>query len=42
VVIIPVKQEVAAEVIGLVGRENFFAKPFDPDAVIARLKALAG
>jgi DNA-binding response OmpR family regulator len=26
----------------LVGRENFFAKPFDPDAVIARLRALAG
>ena len=42
VVIITGKPEVAPEVIGLVGRENFFAKPFDPDAVIARLKALAG
>jgi DNA-binding response OmpR family regulator len=42
VVIITGKPEVAPEVVGLVGRENFFAKPFDPDAVIARLKALAG
>ena len=42
VVIITGKPEVAPEVIGLVGRENFFPKPFDPDAVIARLKALAG
>jgi DNA-binding response OmpR family regulator len=42
VVIITGKPEVAPEVIGLVGRENFFPKPFDPDAVIARLKALVG
>jgi hypothetical protein len=33
---------VAPEVIGLVGKENFFPKPFDPDAVIGRLKALIG
>lgn len=40
VVIITGKPEVAPEVIGLVGRENFFPKPFDPDAVIARIQAL--
>ena len=40
VVIITGKPEVAPEVIGLVGRENFFPKPFDPDAVIARLQAM--
>jgi DNA-binding response OmpR family regulator len=40
VVIITGKPEVEPEVIGLVGRENFFPKPFDPDAVIARLEAL--
>jgi DNA-binding response OmpR family regulator len=40
VVIITGKPEVAPEVIGLVGRENFFPKPFDPDAVIARLEAM--
>ncbi len=42
VLIITGKPEVAPEVIGLVGRENFFPKPFDPDAVIARIKALVG
>lgn len=42
VVIITGKPEVAPEVIGLVGPENFFPKPFDPDAVIDRLKALIG
>jgi DNA-binding response OmpR family regulator len=42
VVIITGKPEVAPEVIGMVGRENFFPKPFDPDAVISRLKALVG
>lgn len=42
VVIITGKPEVAPEVIGLVGRENFFPKPFDPDAVVARLKAMVG
>lgn len=42
VVIITGKPEVAPEVIGLVGRENFFPKPFDPDAVIARIQALTG
>ncbi len=40
VVIITGKPEVAPEVIGLVGRENFFPKPFDPDAVMERLQAL--
>jgi two-component system phosphate regulon response regulator PhoB len=40
VVIITGKPEVAPEVIGLVGRENFFPKPFDPDAVIARVEAM--
>ncbi len=40
VVIITGKPEVAPEVIGLVGRENFFPKPFDPEAVVQRLKAL--
>jgi DNA-binding response OmpR family regulator len=42
VVIITGKPEVAPEVIGLVGRENFFPKPFDPDAVIERIRALVG
>jgi DNA-binding response OmpR family regulator len=42
VVIITGKPEVAPEVIGLVGKENFFPKPFDPDAVIARLQAMIG
>jgi DNA-binding response OmpR family regulator len=42
VVIITGKPEVAPEVIGLVGQENFFPKPFDPDAVIDRLNALVG
>jgi DNA-binding response OmpR family regulator len=42
VIIITGKPEVAPEVIGLVGKENFFPKPFDPDAVIGRLKALIG
>ncbi len=42
VVIITGKPEVAPEVIGLVGRENFFPKPFDPEAVIGRLKAIVG
>jgi DNA-binding response OmpR family regulator len=42
VVIITGKPEVAPEVIGLVGKENFFPKPFDPDAVIDRLRALVG
>lgn len=40
VVIITGKPEVAPEVIGLVGQENFFPKPFDPDAVMERLQAL--
>lgn len=42
VVIITGKPEVAPEVVGLVGRENVFPKPFDPDAVIARIKAMVG
>jgi DNA-binding response OmpR family regulator len=42
VVIITGKPEVAPEVIGLVGQDNFFPKPFDPDAVIDRLNALVG
>jgi DNA-binding response OmpR family regulator len=42
VVIITGKPEVAPEVIGLVGRENFFPKPFDPDAVVSRLNAMVG
>ncbi len=42
VVIITGKPEVAPEVIGLVGSDNFFPKPFDPDALIARLKGLVG
>jgi DNA-binding response OmpR family regulator len=42
VVIITGKPEVAPEVIGLVGKENFFPKPFDPDAVADRLKAMVG
>jgi len=40
VVIITGKPEVAPEVIGLVGKENFFPKPFDPDALIDRVKGL--
>ena len=42
VVIITGKPEVAPEVIGMVGQDNFFPKPFDPDAVIDRLNALVG
>ena len=42
VVIITGKPEVAPEVIGLVGRENFFPKPFDPESVIQRLHAILG
>lgn len=42
VIIITGKPEVAPEVIGLVGKDNFFPKPFDPDAVIGRLKELIG
>jgi DNA-binding response OmpR family regulator len=42
VVIITGKPEVAPEVIGLVGEENFFAKPFDPDQLIARVDELTG
>jgi DNA-binding response OmpR family regulator len=42
VVIITGKPEVAPEVVGQVGQENFFPKPFDPDAVIDRLNALVG
>jgi len=42
VVIITGKPEVAPEVIGLVGKENFFPKPFDPDALIDRVKGLLG
>jgi DNA-binding response OmpR family regulator len=42
VVIITGKPEVEPEVIGLVGKENFFPKPFDPDAVIDRIKAMIG
>lgn len=40
VVIITGKPEVAPEVIGLVGKENFFPKPFDPDALIERVEGL--
>lgn len=40
VVIITGKPEVAPEVIGLVGKENFFPKPFDPDALIDRVQGL--
>ena len=42
VVIITGKPEVAPEVIGLVGKENFFPKPFDPDALIDRVQGLLG
>jgi DNA-binding response OmpR family regulator len=42
VVIITGKPEVAPEVIGLVGKENFFPKPFDPDALIEGVKGLLG
>jgi DNA-binding response OmpR family regulator len=41
-VIITGKSEVDPEVIGLGGKENFFPKPLDPDAVINRIKALIG
>jgi DNA-binding response OmpR family regulator len=40
VVIITGKPEVAPEVIGLVGEENFFPKPFDTDQLIARVQAV--
>jgi DNA-binding response OmpR family regulator len=40
VVIITGKPEVEPEVVGMVGNDNFFAKPFDPEALIGRLKSL--
>lgn len=40
VVIITGKPEVAPEVIGLVGEDNFFPKPFDTDQLIARVQAV--
>lgn len=40
VVIITGKPEVAPEVVGLVGQENFFPKPFDPDTLIERVQSL--
>ncbi len=40
VVIITGKPEVAPEVIGLVGEDNFFPKPFDTDQLIARVDAV--
>ncbi len=40
VVIITGKPEVAPEVIGLVGEDNFFPKPFDTDQLIQRVKAV--
>ncbi len=42
VVIITGKPEVAPEVIGLVGEDNFFSKPFDTDQLIARVQAVTG
>lgn len=42
VVIITGKPEVAPEVIGLVGEDNFFPKPFDTDQLIARVQAVTG
>lgn len=40
VVVVSGKPQVGSEVIGLVGRENFLVKPFDPEALVERLKAL--
>jgi DNA-binding response OmpR family regulator len=42
VVIITGKPEVAPEILGLVGKQNFLSKPFDPDALVERVKALVG
>jgi DNA-binding response OmpR family regulator len=42
VLIITGKPEAALEMVTLVGRDNFFPKPFDPDALADRVKALLG
>jgi two-component system alkaline phosphatase synthesis response regulator PhoP len=42
VVVVSGKPDVGDEVIGLVGRENFLVKPFDPEALIERVKAVVG
>lgn len=40
VVVVSGKPEVGPEIIGLVGRENFLVKPFDPEVLVERVKAL--
>lgn len=40
VIIITGKPEVAPEIVGLVGRENFISKPFDPETLVNRVKAM--
>jgi len=40
VVVVSGKPQVGEEVIGLVGRENFLTKPFDPQTLVDRVKAL--
>ncbi len=40
VVVTSGKPDVPAEVIGLVGKENFLSKPFDADVLVDRVKAL--
>ncbi|HEX6263239.1 MAG TPA: response regulator [Actinomycetota bacterium] len=42
VVVVSGKPEVGHEVLGLVGRENFIVKPFDPQALIDRVRAAVG
>jgi DNA-binding response OmpR family regulator len=42
VVVVSGKPQVGDEIIGLVGRENFLVKPFDPEALIERVKAVVG
>lgn len=40
VVVMTGRSEVPAEVVGLVGRRNVVAKPFDPDQLVERVAAL--
>lgn len=42
VIVITGKPEVAPEILSLVGKTNLLPKPFDPDALVNRIKQLIG
>lgn len=42
VIVITGKPEIAPELLSLIGRTNFLPKPFDPDALVSRIKQLLG